>query len=425
MLKRIVLLVVCSLACPCLAGEFRVLHRFDGVKGKVPYGSVIHHEGVLYGTTVDRAVSSGGTVYSLSLDGSTHTVLKSFDADTEGDRVFNSLALLNGKLYGVAEQNGVLDKGALFSVGTDGGAFVLEHNFSGGVDDGRKPYSAPAIYDGKLYGLTYGGGTDDVGVLYEHDPATGQTQALRSFTLPDGRPFGSVTPVGEWLYGMTSDHLHSTESGNVFRYRVADDTYEVVHSFAGGTAGGHPYDSLVWDGGDWLYGTTLGDYGAGGVDDEGVVFRLNIKTNGYDVLHDFAAQAGDGAKPNSAMLLAPDGYLYGISHGSEVWGGTEYGTLYRMETDGSDFELLHVFGPMDAMDDPMSEGDTPMRSLVWVDGVIYGTTAAGGLSPVDEFDEFDARGGGVVWSYTVIPEPATGLLLLLGLGLLRRRRMRD
>lgn len=384
---------------PCIAGDFVLLHQFDGINGAVPYGSVICDNGKLYGTTVKtNSTSTLGTVYSLNINGSGFSVLKSFTDSAEGEQVYNGLTLYNDSLYGITRIGGTDNKGTLFKVGIDGNGFEVVHNFIGGTD-GQNPYTSPILYNGKLYGMTYSGGSG-AGCIYSYDPSNSQTQTLHSFSSPGDNPFGTLIPVGEWLYGMTSDHRDTNNHGNIFRYNPSGNTYEVLHSFSGGTSGGYPYDSLVWDGGNYLYGTTLGYYPFTGetapLSDEGVVFRYNISMDEYSVIHDFSAQSWDGAKPNSSMLIGEDGWLYGIAHGNEIWGGTEFGTLYRMQPDGSNFEVLHTFNSTE-------NGDVPMRSLVWQDGVIYGTTAYGGQG--------DGDGYGTVWSYNTVPEPSTGIML--------------
>lgn len=417
MLKQIgSLMVIFCIGVSCSAGDFEIIHQFDGVDGAVPYGSVIYSGGKLYGTTFKTSsITKLGTVYALDIDGSNFDVLKSFTDSSEGEQVYNGLTLYGGELYGITCVGGASGRGALFKLGTSGSGFSVVHDFAGG-SDGRNPYTAPVVYNNKLYGLTYAGGTNNTGVIYSYDPSTGQAVIEHSFASQGCKAFGGLTEVGGWLYGMTSDNRNETAYGNIFRYNPSTSAYEVLHTFAGRTDGGYPYDSLVWDGGDFLYGTTLGFYPwplddppallASALSDEGVVFRYNISTGEYSVIHDFAAQSGDGAKPNSSMLIGEDGWLYGIAHGNEVWEGTELGTLYRMQPDGSDFEVLHTF-------DSMADGDVPMRSLVMVDGVIYGATAYGG------FDD-GGRGYGTVWSYDTIPEPAT--IILMAAGLLRIAR---
>ena len=63
--------------------------------------------------------------------------------------------------------------------------------------------------------------------------------------------------------------------------------------------------------------------------------------------------------------------LYGTTHGDEVWGGREFGILYQMNIDGAGFKQLHEFSGGMA-------GDTPMRTPLLIDGMLYGMTAFGG-----------------------------------------------
>ncbi|HNX27206.1 MAG TPA: hypothetical protein PKK48_07345, partial [Phycisphaerae bacterium] len=366
----------------------------------MPYGSVILSNGVLYGTTVGVSSSSGGgTVYKLNTDGSDFEVLHSFTSSTDGIEVYNGLTLVDGNIYGIARNGGSAGCGVLFKIDSSS-AFSVIHNFTGS-GEGSYPYTAPTYYNGSLYGLTWGGWASGTSNIYQYNLSTGTYTSLYNMTSPGVQPFGTVTVINGYLYGMNSDNRDTANHGNIFKYNLDSGSYEIVHTFAGGTSGGYPYDSLVWDGGTYVYGTTMG-YAVWSEDneestpkrseelaDEGVVFRLNIETNEYTVLHDFSAQTGDGAKPNSSMLIAPDGWLYGIAHGNEIWGGTEYGTLYRMRLDGSDFEVLHVF-------DSMEDGNVPMRSIIWDDGIIYGTTAYGGYGTGD--------GYGTVWMFnTLVP----------------------
>jgi uncharacterized repeat protein (TIGR03803 family) len=399
----------CVCACPLPAVQaagFQVVHSFtNATQAAVPFGSVFENDGWLYGTTVwNQSAGSrpptgtgAGSVYRIRPDGSDFEVLQAFTSATDGGNLFHGLVIDAGSITGVARNGGHYGFGTLFQLAHDGSTFDVLHHF-GATGDGRHPYNAPVAVGDTLYGLTFQGGASNVGVLYSYDRGTATYSARRSFPNPGGQPFGSLIPVGDWLYGMVSDHRRKDAFGEIFRFRPSDDAYEVVHTFLGGSQGGYPYDSLIWDGGSFVYGTTLGYYPftheqmEGPLGDEGVIFRLNVDTSAYEVIHDFSLTVGDGAKPNSAMLIGPDGLLYGIAHGAESWGGPgyEFGTLYRLRTDGADFEVLHTF-------DSMENGDTPMRSLLWLDGYLYGTTAFGG--------EGDGVGNGTIWRYAAVPEP--------------------
>lgn len=402
--------------------EFTILHAFSDTDGaSVPFGSVIHHDGWLYGATAyttsgtgNVAASGGvggGAIYGVRPDGSGFHIVKSFTSSIDGQNPFHGLTVSGSSIIGVTRNGGLYGRGGLFRVGLDGGDFTVLHHFAGSAG-GAYPYVGPTLVGSTLYGMTFQGGAANTGVLYGYDLTSNTYSVVHDFAAVGGQPFGTLTPVGDWLYGLVSDHRSETAFGSIFRLRPSDGTYETVHAFAGGSQGGYPYDTLTWDGDRYLYGTTLGYYPYTGetapLADEGVIFRYDIVTDDYAVIHDFASQSGDGAKPNSAMLVAGDGSLYGIAHGTEIWGGPgyEFGTLYRLDADGGNFEVLHTF-------DSMADGNTPMRSLLMIGDTLYGTTAFGGVGA--------NLGNGSVWAFAV-PEPAFIMPLLVTLAVLVARR---
>ena len=294
-----------------------------------------------------------GGIFAVRPNGTDFRIVKTFSSTTDGGNLFHGLSVADGGITGVARNGGQANAGTLLQVATSGSNFSVLHHFSGGSSDGAYPYVGSAVVDNVLYGITYLGGANEACVLYSYDRSSGTYSVNHRFTSPGGKPFGSLTPVGDWLYGMVSDHRSLTDHGRIFRFRPGDNTYEDVHFFGGGPLGGYPYDALIWDGGSYLYGTTLGYYPFTGettpLADQGVVFRLNIDSMLYEVIHDFSLSQTDGAKPNSGMLIGGDGLLYGIAHGTEAGGGAgyEYGTLYRLQPDGSSFEVLHTFDSME------------------------------------------------------------------------------
>lgn len=227
-------------------------------------------------------------------------------------------------------------------------------------------------FDGEtITGVTRNGGHHSFGTLFSVKNSGADFTVLHHFGHGlDGRhPYNGPVRFGHVLYGMTFlGGKHA--AGVLYGYDIRTGTHGVRHS----------------------YGTTLGYYPFTNetlpLDDEGVIFRLDGVTNAYEVIHDFRLVVGDGAKPNSAMLVGSDGWLYGIAHGTEIWGGAgyEFGTLYRLRPDGSDFEVLHTF-------DSMANGNTPMRGVLEIDGHLYGATAFGGAGT--------GVGNGTVWRYAL------------------------
>ena len=159
--------------------EFTLLHSFTGDDGMAPTGSL-----VLGGTTLYGMASSGGelgygTIFSLQTDGSGFTILHDFISGTGGGESPQGSLTLNGDaLYGMTYSGGSTDAGTIFYLGTDGSSFRLLHSFGGG-DDGEFPHGDLILDDNTLYGMTYSGGTSDLGVIF-------------SFQLPSPTP----TPVG-------------------------------------------------------------------------------------------------------------------------------------------------------------------------------------------------------------------------------------
>lgn len=132
--------------------------------------------------------------------------------------------------------------------------------------------------------------------------------------------------------------------------------YELLKTFDGGSEGRSPSALIVGSDGD-LYGTSYG----GGLDEAGTVFKVGRDGSGFTVLHHFELSPSDGAHPTPLLLEASDGLLYGATDR----GGTNgYGTLFRLDHDGSGHTNLHHF----------AASFSPGALLEGSDGALYGTT---------------------------------------------------
>jgi len=134
-------------------------------------------------------------------------------------------------------------------------------------------------------------------------------------------------------------------------------------------------------------------------------------TTNFLVLHTFTAPSGsplandDGASPLAGLVLSGDS-LFGTTADG---GSAGFGTVFQVNTDGSDFLTLYNF--TDAND-----GATPMAPLVVADGMLYGTASAGGSSSYGTIFAFDTSGSNFSTLYTFTNgvdgvEPVAGLLL--------------
>ncbi len=125
-----------------------------------------------------------------------------------------------------------------------------------------------------------------------------------------------------------------------------------------------PYGAVITDG-IYFYGTT----GFGGVDNQGVVYRVLMDGTGYEVLHSFALTGGDGRVPQDDLLLL-DGWLFGTT---DSGGANNKGTIFKIRPDGSDYVIIYNF-----QNDP--DGMWPNGVLISDGTFLYGTTYRGGTS---------------------------------------------
>jgi len=106
----------------------------------------------------------------------------------------------------------------------------------------------------------------------------------------------------------------------------------------------------------------------GGTDNRGTVFEIGID-GGEKIIHSFSKSASDGANPQ-AELLAIDGVLYGTT---DAGGAHEAGTVFAVSTAGAE-RVLYSFGRTHA------DGANPQAALTNVSGALVGTTYAGGVN---------------------------------------------
>jgi uncharacterized repeat protein (TIGR03803 family) len=141
---------------------------------------------------------------------------------------------------------------------------------------------------------------------------------------------------------------------------LAGTSYKVVYSFAGPSDGSNPNGLIAVSG--TLYGTTVG----GGADGGGTV--IAITSAGKErVVYSFHKNTRDGSSPY-APLLESSGTFYGTtSSGGTAYG---YGTVFSVTKAGVEHVLYRFKGGED--------GENPDSALVELNGVMYGTTPAGG-----------------------------------------------
>jgi uncharacterized repeat protein (TIGR03803 family) len=266
---------------------------------------------------------------------------------------------------------------------------ILLHSFRN-TPDGANP-QAGLIRDaaGNLYGTTYYGGTGHCsghacGVVFKVAKA-GKETVLYTFNGTDGaQPLaGLVRDKAGNLYGTTSAG-GASDLGTVFKLDPAGHE-TVLHSFTGSPDGRYPCAALILDPEGDLYGTTAG----GGTSDSGTVFEMD--TAGKEsVLYSFTGGA-DGNGPSGSLIRDRAGNLYGTTYDG---GAFALGTVFQLDTTGNE-TVLHSFGSGE-------DGQHPDAGLVQdAVGSIYGTTFWGGDSGLGTVFKLDTnRTESVLYSFT-------------------------
>lgn len=287
--------------------------------------------------------------------------------------------------------------------------FDLLYSFRAGSGDGSDPVAAVSLdKSGALFGTTQTGGPANVGMAFKlTPPATAMKPwtrtVLHMFTgggvgvYPNGgltiAPNGSL--FGTTVYGGKSDR------GTVFQLAPpASSTtkwkHSVIYNFAGGkTDGSNPQSALLRAADGTLYGSTE----VGGASGRGTVFKLKPPTAvgkpwTRTLLYSFRGGKTDGAYP-SALFTMKGGSLVGTTREG---GATNGGTVFQLtpkSTGPWTGRVLYSF---------TSGGGFSPRSGLIADkvGALYGTTAQGGEHGAGVVFRLKPPTRGTKWTYTAL-----------------------
>src|SRR6185295_7115047 len=121
---------------------YSILHHFAGGinDGAGPTGTLVVAGSTIYGTTINGGPNNFGTIFSIDTSGSNFALLHTFPTGTnDGTFPPGSLVLVASTLYGVAEQGGTDNLGAIFKIDTNGANYAKLHDFATGTSDGHLP----------------------------------------------------------------------------------------------------------------------------------------------------------------------------------------------------------------------------------------------------------------------------------------------
>lgn len=289
----------------------------DTIMGRHALGSFIQATNYkLYG-----AMFSGGSLGSgvlLEYDLQVESFRKVIDFDAYGTGSYPNGPLIqakNGKIYGMTRGGGYRGYGAIYEFDPLYSTVVLSKNIFSETK-GKSPYGGlEEAEEGKLYGMTRWGGEHDCGILFEYDVLNDTLISRVDFikTINGCEPQGSLVAASNGkLYGMT--YLGGKfDKGVLFEYDPLTFSISTLIDFQGEPDGGHPLGSLIQASNGKLYGLTL----RGGVNNDGTIFEYDILSQKHSVLYSFK-EYPVGDLPSGALLQASNGMLYGTSRGGKM-----------------------------------------------------------------------------------------------------------
>jgi uncharacterized repeat protein (TIGR03803 family) len=328
------------------AGGLEILHAFAYTDGVRPYAGLLEgSDGFLYGTTATGGDHDLGTVFKMSASGRLAT-LHSFEAPG----TYPGAPLVegtDGALYGTTGIFGA--DGSVFRV-TQTGSFSLLQTFPSTT---LVSPLTPAF--GLFYGVTQDGGSQRTGTIFRLG-VDGGVKTLHQFTGDEGSaPGGLLLSSDGLLYGTT--HFGGVGYGTLFSSTPAG-AVSTLHEFSA-DEGGICDQPLIEASNGNLYGTC----NVGGVG-YGTVYRVD-SGGAVGVVHTFLENEH---APIGPLFQASDGKLYGLTGDSA---GPSFGSIFRLNPDGTGFETIHEFNPS-------TEGGTPQGGLMQAaDGNIYGILSMG------------------------------------------------
>ena len=346
-------------------------------------------DGAFYGTSASGGAYGGGTIFRIKRDGTEFSILHSFRFGTlDGRSPIGNILIRNGVIYGTTCYGGTYDQGSLFGINTNGSGYATLHTFNPGLGEGGAPLGGLIdVGGGVLFGTTSAGGANGGGTIFKIKTDGTGFGVVHNFTgysyLYMGPQGGLIKGLDGSLYGTSE--FSGEDRGIVFKLNTDGAGYAVLCDFTGGGGDdGWPNTSLIQAANGVLFGIARGGDGLG------EAFRLNSDGSGFASIHHFNDGGGDGSVPGSALVQGTDGCLYGATQS----GGTNNtGMVYKIGTNGMDYHVLHDFA---------AHSDPTWNPGAWLlppcDSMLYGVTCSGGVSNAGTVFKLSVDGAG----YSVI-----------------------
>ncbi|MCX6153796.1 MAG: T9SS type A sorting domain-containing protein [Candidatus Kapabacteria bacterium] len=237
--------------------------------------------------------------------------------------------------------------------------YSVLYNFSN--SSGYYPDFGGLVYDGTyLYGDCYNGGANGVGTLFKIHPDGSGFTKLFDFSSSNGaNPSGNnIVISGSLLYGMT-EQGGINNCGVIFKINNDGSGYSKILDFEYTNSGRHPHGNVILIN-NVLYGLAYD----GGTGTWGTIFKINTDGSGFTKLHEFTSNP-DGAHPYSDLIYDGNSLFGTTSEG----GSNGVGTIFKISTDGTGYTKIYDFNA--------PQGEWPYCRLLNDGNILYGMTDYG------------------------------------------------
>jgi len=281
-----------------LTNQFRTLHEFNSLWGHAYNGGfIVASNGNIYGVASVGGTNSDGYIFEFNLSTNVFTKLYDFNLPTG---IYPSGSLFqasNGKLYGLTSGVSNIDHGTLYEFNISTNTY-RDRNFNGSYLGSKPIGSLTQASNSKLYGVASEGGLYNKGTIFSYDLITDSLLKVADFDGINGA-FPSSEPIqasNGKLYGYTNQGGISN-NGAIYEYDYVTKVQRGMIYFTSSIMGKSLVGKLVESGNN----TLLGLSNEGGIHDEGVLFEYDYSTNSYTKKIDFNINS-EVYKPESGLL---------------------------------------------------------------------------------------------------------------------------
>jgi len=328
----------------------RTLYNFvGGASGNSPQGLIVGPDRILYGAATGGIQNCSGQYCGFIFDlgpgptvcrstscGWTQHPLYSFTGPTDAWDGGGLVSDQAGNLYGVSYGGGAQQQGAVFELSPSIGGWAesILYSFTGG-SDGANPVDLIVGNDGHLYGMAAGGGANGYGVVFQLTSSGDNWTESILYNIPTGQwgssdPHALIQDSGGNLYGIYQyPGCCDSATGLIFMLSPSDGNwvFTELHHGNENLDGNDVFPNMALDAAGNLWGTESADNGCINTVDYGYIFEL-ARASGWQFSTPMAWN-DTYFHTGGALAIDAQGNLYGTTGDC---GTHNLGTVWEFST---------------------------------------------------------------------------------------------